>query len=121
MSLHTQALKPQVLKRQPVLNEPRIVPDLRRYRRVPLALPGRFMRESREEFPCQMQDISVGGAGIASTEFQVQINERIIAYFDVLGGLDGNVTRIYSDGFAIQFKVSAHKREKARGTDYVAL
>ena len=111
MSLHSQIAKPQVLKRQPVLSEPRIVPDLRRYRRVPLNLSGRFMRESREEFPCQMQDVSVGGAGIATPE-QVQINERIVAYFDVLGGLDGHVTRIYSDGFALQFKVSAHKREK---------
>ena len=106
MSLHSQ-----VLKRQPVANEPRLVPDLRRYRRVPLTLSGRFMRESREEFSCQLQDISVGGAGIASA-VPVQINERIVAYFDVLGGLAGNVTLIYSDGFAIQFKVSAHKREK---------
>lgn len=106
MSLHSQ-----VLKRKSAIQEPRFVPDLRRYRRVPLALAGRFMRESREEFPCQLQDISVGGAGIAS-EIPVQINERIIAYFDVLGGLDGTVTRNYSDGFAIQFKVSAHKREK---------
>ncbi len=106
MSLHSQ-----VINRQPITNEPRIVPDLRRYRRVPMALNGRFMRQSREEFPCQLQDISVGGAGIAST-IPVQMNERIIAYFDVLGGLEGSVTRIYNDGFAIQFKVSAHKREK---------
>lgn len=111
MSLHSQALKTLVLKRQPDVHEPRIVADLRRFRRVPLDLRGRFMRETREEFTCQMQDISVGGAGIASP-VKVQINERIIAYFDVLGGLDGHVTRIYSDGFAIQFKVSAHKREK---------
>ncbi len=111
MSLHSQVVKPQVLKRQPASDEPRIVPDLRRYRRVPLSLPGRFMRESREEFSCQLQDISVGGAGIASA-IPVQINERIVAYFDVLGGLEGSVTRNYSDGFAIQFKVSAHKREK---------
>lgn len=111
MSLHSQVVKPQVLKRQPAANGPRIVPDLRRYRRVPLSLPGRFMRESREEFTCQLQDISVGGAGIESA-IPVQINERIVAYFDVLGGLEGSVTRIYSDGFAIQFKVSAHKREK---------
>ena len=106
MSLHSQ-----ILKRPSADNEPRIVADLRRYRRVPLSLPGRFMRESRQEFTCQLQDISVGGAGIATTT-PVQINERIVAYFDVLGGLDGFVTRNYSDGFAIQFKVSAHKREK---------
>ena len=106
MSLHSH-----VLKQQSAGQEPRVVPDLRRFRRVPLTLPGRFMRESREEFSCQLQDISVGGAGI-ETPVPVRLNERIIAYFDVLGGLDGHVTRNYSDGFAIQFKVSAHKREK---------
>ena len=90
---------------------PRIVPDLRRHRRVPLKLAGRFMREDRQEFVCELQDISVGGAGIACTA-PVTINERIIAYFDHLGGLEATVTRVYRDGFAVQFKVSAHKREK---------
>ncbi|MEQ1716473.1 MAG: PilZ domain-containing protein [Hyphomicrobium sp.] len=90
---------------------PRIVPDLRRHRRVPLFLTGRFMREDRKEYPCELQDISVGGAGIAS-KITVNVNERIIAYFDHLGGLEATVTRVYRDGFAVHFKVSAHKREK---------
>jgi hypothetical protein len=90
---------------------PRIVPDLRRHRRVPLSLAGRFMREDRKEYPCELQDISVGGAGIASA-MEVKVNERIIAYFDHLGGLEAAVTRVYRDGFAVQFKVSARKREK---------
>lgn len=90
---------------------PRIVPDLRRHRRVPLHLTGRFMREDRQEFPCELQDISVGGAGIVSP-VKVKTNERLIAYFEHLGGLEAVVTRIYSDGFAVQFKISANKREK---------
>lgn len=90
---------------------PRIIPDLRRHRRVPLKLTGRFMREDRQEYACELQDISVGGAGIAS-DIKVQVNERIVAYFEHLGGLEATVTRVYRDGFAVQFKVSAHKREK---------
>lgn len=90
---------------------PRITPDLRRHRRVPLNLPGRFMRADRQEYACELQDISVGGAGIASPA-RVEINERIIAYFEHLGGIEGTVTRVYRDGFAVQFKTSAHKREK---------
>lgn len=90
---------------------PRIVPDLRKHRRVPLVLSGRFMREDRKEYPCTLQDISVGGAGIAAPA-KVEINERLIAYFDQLGGIEAIVTRVYSDGFAVQFKISPHKREK---------
>lgn len=90
---------------------PRIVPDLRKHRRVPLTLTGRFMRADRKEYDCELRDISVGGAGI-SCAVPVEINERIIAYFDHLGGLEATVSRVYRDGFAVHFKVSAHKREK---------
>ncbi|MCB1485315.1 MAG: PilZ domain-containing protein [Hyphomicrobiaceae bacterium] len=107
MSLLTQ--EPRAAGRQP--GTPRIVPDLRRHRRVPVALNGRFMREDRKEYTCQVKDISVGGAGLAC-DVPVEVNERIIAYFDHLGGLEAVVTRVYRDGFAVQFKVSAHKREK---------
>jgi PilZ domain len=89
----------------------RVSGDLRRHRRVPLDLPGRFMRASRDEFVCQLKDISVGGAGVAAVQ-PVETGERIIAYFDHIGGLEGVVTRKLTDGFAFQFKVSEHKREK---------
>jgi len=92
-------------------NAPRFVPDLRRHRRVPLKLAGRFMREDRREYPCELQDVSVGGAGIVS-DVPVKVNERIVAYFEHLGGLDAIVTRAYRDGFAVQFKITPHKREK---------
>lgn len=107
MALLSPALKPLAGNAK----TPRIVPDLRRHRRVPLHLIGRFMREDRKEYPCELQDISVGGAGI-STSALPHVNERIIAYFEHLGGLEATVTRVYRDGFAVQFKVSAHKREK---------
>ncbi len=85
--------------------------DLRRHRRVPLELAGRFMRANRTEHVCTLKDISVGGACVASDE-AVEVGERIVAYFEHLGGLEGTVTRQAPSGFAFQFKVSEHKREK---------
>lgn len=106
------ALVSPILRAQARLERtPRIAPDLRRHRRVPLQLAGRFMRPDRQEYPCEMQDISVGGAGIRSTA-TVEVNERVIAYFEHLGGLEAMVSRVYRDGFAVQFKITPHKREK---------
>jgi hypothetical protein len=84
--------------------------DLRRHRRVPLELGGRFMRANRSEHDCVLKDISVGGACVAS-EQPVAMTERIVAYLEHLGGLEGMVTRVFNGGFAFQFKVTEHKRE----------
>ena len=89
----------------------RIAPDRRRYKRVPLAISGRFMTSNKDEFACKLVDISVGGAAI-STAVSVEIGEQIIAYFDHLGGLEGQVIRPTDDGFAIQFNATLRKRQR---------
>lgn len=89
----------------------KITPDRRRHKRVNLTLLGRFMRADKQEFPCKLIDISVGGAAILSPA-PVEHNERIIAYFDQIGGLEGNVVRSNDRGFAIQFIATRYKREK---------
>ena len=43
----------------------RIVPDRRRYKRIAVTLLGRFMRESKDEHPCKLIDISAGGVALA--------------------------------------------------------
>ncbi len=85
--------------------------DRRRYRRVHLTLAGRFMRANHDEFTCTLRDVSVGGAAVTTTATP-DVGERVVAYFEHLGGLDGTVARILPDGFTFQFKVSEHKREK---------
>lgn len=85
--------------------------DLRRYRRLQATLPGRFMAADRQESQCTLRDISVGGAAVISSA-KPNTGERIIAYFDHLGGIEGHVVRHTADGFAFQFSVSDHKREK---------
>ena len=89
----------------------KITPDRRRHKRINLTLLGRFLRANKEEFPCKLIDISVGGAAILSPT-PVKNNERIIAYFDQIGGLEGNVVRSNDRGFAIQFIATRYKREK---------
>lgn len=85
--------------------------DLRKHRRLPLSLSGRFMRADRSEYTCRMRDASVGGAAVV-TDNTPEVGERVVAYFEHLGGFEGVVARITSDGFAFVFKVTEHKREK---------
>ena len=89
----------------------RIAPDRRRHKRVGLTLVGRFMRENKEDFPCRLIDISAGGAAVAC-QVALPKGERIVAYFDHLGGLEGEVVREFEGGFAFRIHASRHKREK---------
>jgi hypothetical protein len=76
-----------------------------------VTLLGRFMRESKEEHPCKLIDISAGGAAVASAT-NVPIGERIVAYFDHIGGIEGEVVRQFDGGFAFKINATRHKREK---------
>lgn len=89
----------------------RITPDRRRHKRVNVTLLGRFMRASRQEYPCKLIDISVGGASMMSP-VPVTPEEKIVAYFDHIGGIEGTVVRNFEGGFAIKFIATQHRREK---------
>lgn len=86
-------------------------PETRRHRRVEVSLLGRFMRESKQEYPCRLCDVSVGGAALQAP-VSPPIGERIVAYFDHIGGIEGHVIRHTDRGFAIQLIATQHKREK---------
>jgi hypothetical protein len=89
----------------------RIVPDRRRYKRISVTLLGRFMRENKEEHPCKLVDVSAGGAAITSP-VSVPVGERVVAYFDHIGGIEGVVVREFDGGFAFSIAATKHKREK---------
>ena len=89
----------------------RIAPDRRRHKRIAVPLLGRFMRETKLEYPCKLHDISVGGAAIKSP-VDVELGERIVAYFDHIGGIEGQVVRVLSGGFGMKLIATQHKREK---------
>ncbi len=89
----------------------KIVPDRRLYRRVPILLFGRFMREDKQEFPCQVINMSAGGMALLSP-VPCDEGERIVAYLDNFGRIEGSVIRCFEGGFAIRIVASPFRREK---------
>jgi hypothetical protein len=92
----------------------RPVHDRRRHKRISVTLLGRFMRSNKREYPCKLVDISVGGAALMSP-VDVENGERVVAYFDHVGGLEGHVSRMFEGGFAIRLASTQHRREKLAG------
>jgi hypothetical protein len=85
--------------------------ERRRFQRVKVNLLGRYMLADRREFPCQVTDMSPGGmAVIAPVVGQVQ--ERVIAYVDHVGRLEGVIARQFQNGFAMTIAATPRKRDK---------
>ena len=91
-------------------HEPR-AEERRRHSRVKVRLPGQFMRENRQEFPCITIDMSLGGVALAADE-PVELAERIVAYLDHVGRVEGRVVREFPGGFAIAMKLPSLKRDR---------
>ena len=85
--------------------------ERRRTQRVKVALLGRFMRADRLEFACQTIDASPGGIAFYSP-VKPQVGERVVAYLDQVGRVEGIVARHLETGFAIQMQLAPVKREK---------
>src|SRR5271170_7394822 len=85
--------------------------DRRRHQRVKVNLLGRYMLADRREFPCQVVNMSPGGMAIIAPIGGAP-GERIIAYVDHLGRLEGHVARVFPNGFAMTFAATARKRDK---------
>ena len=95
----------------------RVVPDRRRHKRLTVELLGRFMRENKQEHPCKLIDISAGGAAIRPmSTVTVDIGERVVAFFEHVGGIEGTVVREFEGGFAFRLAATQHKREKLAAT-----
>ncbi len=85
--------------------------ERRRYPRVPLTLRGRYMLADGSEFPCQTLDISPIGIGIRG--FSVgTIGERVVAYFEGLGRVEGKIVRRAQTWFAVDITATPRKLEK---------
>src|SRR6476661_1512988 len=85
--------------------------ERRRDYRVEVRLLGRFMRSDRKEFDCESIDASPNGIAFSS-DAGVQLGERIVAYLNQIGRVEGRVARIFPTGFAIQMNVPPAKRDK---------
>ena len=85
--------------------------ERRRHRRVPVSLLGRFMLSDRQEYPCQVLDMSPGGVALVAP-VAGRVGERVVCYLDHVGRVEGVVARPLPGGFAIQISVPLIKREK---------
>ena len=86
-------------------------PDQRSFQRVSVNLPGRLMLPSHDEYDCSVIDMSPGDASFVCAA-RPRVGERIIAYVDHLGRIEGNVAILTDQGFAIILTATDRKREK---------
>jgi hypothetical protein len=88
-----------------------ITRNQRGVKRVELALTGRFLTGENEVHELCTSDISCDGAFILSKE-RPGIDQQVICYLDEVGRVVANVVRHSSEGFAVRFITTAHKRDK---------
>ena len=94
--------------------KPKILPlaeERRRFQRVKVNLLGRYMLPDRREYPCQVINMSPGGMALIAPVAGKE-DQRVIAYVDHLGRLEGQIARVFENGFAMTISASARKRDK---------
>ena len=85
--------------------------ERRRFQRVRVDLLGRYMLADRREFPCQVINMSPGGMALVAP-VAGKPGERVIAYVDHVGRLEGVIARQFDNGFAMTIAATARKRDK---------
>src|SRR5947208_4615008 len=85
--------------------------ERRRFQRVKVHLLGRYMLPDRREFPCQISNMSPGGLALLAPGIG-NVGDRVIAYLDHIGRVEGRITRIIDNGFAMTVGATARKRDK---------
>jgi hypothetical protein len=98
-----------VAQRKPELRA--LKDERRRFQRVKVDLLGRYMLPDRREFPCQVINMSPGGMAVIAP-VGGRPGDRVIAYVDHLGRLEGHVARTFENGFAMTISATARKRDK---------
>jgi hypothetical protein len=85
--------------------------ERRNFQRVRVKIYGRFMLEDRSEHSCQVIDMSPGNVALRADR-RGEPGERVIAYIDHIGRVEGVVTRTMIDGFAMTVIASDRKKDK---------
>src|SRR5919107_2804725 len=85
--------------------------ERRKHQRVKVNLLGRYMLANRREYPCQVINMSPGGI-LLMAPVAGQIGDRVIAYVDHLGRLEGKIARSVPNGFAMTIAATSRKRDK---------
>ncbi|SFL10169.1 PilZ domain-containing protein [Mesorhizobium albiziae] len=85
--------------------------ERRNFQRVRVKIYGRFMLEDRSEHSCQVVDMSPGNVALLADRIG-EPGEKVIAYIDHIGRIEGVVTRTMVDGFAMTVIASDRKKDK---------
>ena len=85
--------------------------ERRQSRRLQIPLNGRLMLSDRCEFDCLVVDVSSQNVFL-KTDADGRRGERVIAYIDQIGRIEGRIVRIASFGFALELDMPALRREK---------
>jgi hypothetical protein len=85
--------------------------ERRRFQRVKVQLLGRYMLADRREFPCQVINMSPGGLALLAPGIG-NVGERVVAYLDHIGRVEGKITRLLDNGFAMTVGATPRKRDK---------
>lgn len=82
-----------------------------RFQRVRVSILGRYMLADRREFPCQVLSMSPGDAVVIAPVAGI-VGERIIAYLDHIGRIEGTILHQVDGGFVMDIAASPRKRDK---------
>ncbi|MBT1154235.1 PilZ domain-containing protein [Aminobacter anthyllidis] len=85
--------------------------ERRNFQRVRVKIYGRFMLEDRTEHAGQVVDMSPGNVAFR-TDRSGAPGEKVIAYIDHIGRVEGVITRTLPDGFAMTVIASDRKKDK---------
>lgn len=99
------------------LPSPRFIAPVRtraesnRFQRVKVSVLGRYMLADRREFPCQVLEMSPGDAMVVAP-VSGSVGEKVIAYIDHVGRIEGTITSQIDGGFIMDIGASSRKRDK---------
>ncbi|RWX75412.1 PilZ domain-containing protein [Neorhizobium lilium] len=96
---------------QPARTSPQAASPPRSFQRVAVNIGGRLMLADHEEYPCTASEMSPGDVNI-SCMGRPRINERVVAYFDHIGRLEGSAIALTDSGFTMSINATDRKREK---------
>jgi hypothetical protein len=93
------------------LARPRSFAPSARFQRVKVSLLGRYMLQDRREFPCQVLEMSPGDA-LVIAPIAGKVGEKVIAYLDNIGRIEGTLQTQIDGGFTMDVIASPRKRDK---------
>jgi len=82
-----------------------------RFQRVKVSVLGRYMLADKREFPCQVLEMSPGDA-LMIAPVSGQQGEKVIAYLDHIGRVEGTILDQADGGFLMDVVASSRKRDK---------